>query len=141
MVGMVDGHNRVISIQPAHDPSGAPGGAVARALLSQIAEAVDVYIHHYIPEIIDIGALGLSAPERAILDQALGKGEISVEITVAGGSQIEETQFAGVWRVRHYGEGGALQTEWIEITDVPEIIKSDVADMAAGLKSLRESWA
>ncbi|MHB8252874.1 MAG: hydrogenase expression/formation C-terminal domain-containing protein [Acidiferrobacter sp.] len=135
----MNGRNKVIGIQPLYEADEGECGGIARALLSEIAEAVSTYIQDHLPKIIDIKAIGLSAPERDVLDEALGRGEISVEIVTAGRSRIEETRFPGVWWVRHYGVNDELQAEWIEVTEVPEIMKADRADMVVGLKNLRDN--
>lgn len=132
-------HNKIIAIQPLYEAHEGECGGITRALLSEIAEAVSLYIHDHLPKIIDIKAIGLSAPERGVFDKAMGSGEISAEIVTAGRSRIEETRFPGVWWVRHYGVNGELQAEWIEVTEVPEIMKADRADMVVGLKNLRDN--
>ena len=68
--------------------------------------------------------------DREALDAFLGRGEVSATLDVAGRSEIWETAYSGVWRVRHWG-GDAVASELIEITAIPEILKTDRTDAAA----------
>ncbi len=62
---------------------------------------------------------------------------VAAEVTV----EIRETQYPGVWWLTHRNEQGGIVTELIEITEVPAILKSHVADMAAGLRRLEQALA
>ncbi|TVO59357.1 hydrogenase expression/formation protein [Denitromonas halophila] len=67
------------------------------------------------PLSVDLSAL--PAPVRAVVNEALGQGEVSA--TVAGGAplRIQETVFAGLWRV--LGEGGV---DRVEAGPMPEAV-------------------
>ena len=68
----------------------------------------------------------------------LGTGEISAELDALGASRIRETIYPGVWWLEHYNTAGELAGRYIEITTVPEILKSQEADVAAGRARLHE---
>lgn len=134
-------HNKVIPIYAFGESGPGRPSELARALLHEIAQALDVYVQSGRPKVINVSGLRLSEPEREVFNDVMGKGEVSAQITADGRSQVEETRFPGVWCVRHYDAEGALQGEWIEVTDVPEIVKADITDMTLGLKNLRDSWS
>ncbi|WP_376961740.1 hydrogenase expression/formation protein [Azospirillum sp. A26] len=48
----------------------------------------------------------LDAPVLALVDEALGEGEVAVKVERAGDRlEIQEASLAGVWRVRGFGDG------------------------------------
>ncbi len=73
----------------------------------------------------------LTVQDRAALDERLGRGEVSAEVEAAGRSEVWETAFAGVWFVRHHGEGGRISSESIEVTKVPVLLESHPDDARA----------
>lgn len=66
---------------------------------------------------------GLTDDERALLADALGKGEVAMTIAAGakdeGDAQIVETVLPGVWMGRAETADGALGAEWIEVADAP----------------------
>jgi len=85
---------------------------------------------------IDLRSLPMTDADRAELDQRLGHGEVSAILTVAGESEIWETAIAGVWWVRHFGEGGHVVAEEIVVTRVPEVLATHPDDAREGLRRL-----
>ena len=69
-------------------------------------------------------------------EQRLGRGEVFATVESAGRSQIWETQFSGVWFVRHFGENDRIASECIEFGAAPEILFSHRADMSAAARRL-----
>ncbi len=75
-----------------------------------------------------LGNLGTSA--RALLNDSLGQGEVSVLVRGAAGApgwRIQETAFAGVWRVQRARPDGALDEDLLEAGDLPAAVKSAAA--------------
>ncbi|MGO8738827.1 hydrogenase expression/formation C-terminal domain-containing protein [Rhodoblastus sp.] len=87
---------------------------------------------------IDLGGLPMSNRDRAALDDFLGCGEVSATIEVIGRTEVWETQFSGVWRVRHFGEG-AIATDLIEISACPKILFADRRDAESAARHLAEA--
>lgn len=85
---------------------------------------------------IELTAMPLTSEDRADLEQRLGRGEVFATIDSAGRSEIWETQFSGVWFVRHFGENDRPASECVEIGPVPAILKSHRADMSAAAQRL-----
>ncbi|MBI5132781.1 MAG: hydrogenase expression/formation protein [Rhodopseudomonas palustris] len=65
----------------------------------------------------------LDDAERSLLGDVLGEGEVSgiVALPDRRVAQIQESVFAGLWRVRIEGEAGARAHDYLEIGAVPEI--------------------
>jgi HupH hydrogenase expression protein, C-terminal conserved region len=55
-----------------------------------------------------------------------------------GKSEIRETRFSGVWWIIHYNEHDERIGHFIEITSMPQILKSQAEDMQAALSELNE---
>jgi hydrogenase-1 operon protein HyaF len=87
---------------------------------------------------IDLGGLPLSGRDRDALDAVLGRGEISATIDVVGRSEVWETGFSGIWRVRHFGDA-TIAADLIEITSCPSILAADRRDADNAARRLAEA--
>jgi len=82
------------------DPARA---AAAREVLARIHGALASWSPG---EEIRIPVDDLDAPILALVDEALGEGEVAVKVERAGDRlEIQEASLAGVWRVRAFGDG------------------------------------
>ena len=108
-----------------------------RALLAEIAARLEKLDDHSETGMIDLNTLPLASGEYEQLRQALGQGEVSARIEAIGASEIIETRYPGVWWVTHYNVEGDIVADTLEITAIPEIIKSQPEDVRAGLELLR----
>ncbi|MDA8390270.1 MAG: hydrogenase expression/formation protein [Gammaproteobacteria bacterium] len=124
---------RVIPIHPA---AASCGTGVADAMVREIAAALARYLRTGHSHVIDLTGMPLSEEDRGRLDRHLGRGELSMDIHALLHTHIEETRYAGVWRVRHYGADGAVQGERIEIIDVPEIARAATTDIERSVQRL-----
>ena len=91
----------------------------ARDLIRQVVEAMagDAGVPARL-ELTD-----LAPPTIDLLNQMLLEGEVSALLTSPRGTvKIQETNFAGVWRLLHYSAGGELVHDFLEICPVPEAI-------------------
>jgi hydrogenase-1 operon protein HyaF len=86
---------------------------------------------------IDLRSLPMSDAEREELHAQLGEGEVVATVEAMGASEVRETALAGVWWVTHRGADGAVVAEFIEVTSVPEILKTHPADVRAALGQVR----
>lgn len=93
------------------------------------------------PTTIDHGALPFSAGDEKALEALLGVGEVHATIDALGTSHLNETGTPGVWRVDHFDQQGETLSRFAEITFVPDILKSQAPDVAAGLKRLEAQLA
>jgi hydrogenase-1 operon protein HyaF len=108
-----------------------------RALLSEIAALLEKLVKTGKTGMIDLNSLPLAPGEYEQLRQTLGQGEISARIEAIGPSEIIETRYPGVWWVTHYNVEGDIVADMLEITTIPEILKSQSDDIRAGLELLR----
>jgi hydrogenase-1 operon protein HyaF len=81
--------------------------------------------------IIDLRSLPMTDSDRQELAAKLGEGEVKAFLDVSGASTVFETQFAGVWWVRHEGADGRVAAEQVVVARVPEILLAHPADIAA----------
>ncbi|MEZ5535373.1 MAG: hydrogenase expression/formation C-terminal domain-containing protein [Thiolinea sp.] len=86
---------------------------------------------------IDLRALPMAPGEEAMIESALGVGELSIRLDALGPSTITETQFSGVWLVTHFNTEEEILGKFIEITRVPKLIIAQAEDMEHGLEQLR----
>jgi hydrogenase-1 operon protein HyaF len=70
---------------------------------------------------------GLSAEDLEILGDLLGEGEVSI---VAGHDplyQVQESNMAGIWRVRATAPDGTQVLDIVEVGDVPSVVRAAVS--------------
>jgi hydrogenase-1 operon protein HyaF len=108
-----------------------------RALLVEIAAHLEKLVRDGISASIDLGSLPFAPGEYEQLRQLLGQGEVSAHIEAVGPSEVVETRYPGVWWVTHYNVEGDIVADLLEITAIPEILKSQPDDVVAGLELLR----
>ncbi len=120
----------------AHDDEACSVGNI-RALLAEIAARLEKLDDGGETGMIDLNSLPLAPGEYEQLRQALGQGEVSARIEAIGASEIVETRYPGVWWVTHYNVEGDIVADTLEITAIPEILKSQTEDVQAGLELLR----
>jgi hydrogenase-1 operon protein HyaF len=68
---------------------------------------------------------GLAPQDITLINQVLGEGEVSAQVLSEDGKpllQIQESVFAGVWRVIETLSDGSVR-DWIELGAVPEILR------------------
>jgi len=126
-----------IPIHVINAPSAEPGlTGNAPPLLRELVELVRRLLETGEPSAIDLSALPLTPADLNWLREKLGNGEISVTLQASGESTLEETACPGVWWVTHHNEQGAVTSQFIEVTFVPELVKAHPRDVAIGRESL-----
>jgi hydrogenase-1 operon protein HyaF len=66
----------------------------------------------------------LGGADLLLVNQALGEGEVSARITGnAGHVLIQESVYAGVWRVRQFDGAQTLLSDRIEVGDIPHAVR------------------
>lgn len=63
----------------------------------------------------------LDARNREVVDQILGEGEVSIIVSGARETRIQESVFPGVWRVQEFDPGGRLLSDQVEVGPVPAV--------------------
>ena len=77
---------------------------------------------------IDLRSLPLLPGDYEKLKEVLGQGEVSATIDAMGQTQVRETAVHGVWWVTHYNSDENIIAESIEVTYIPEILRTHPAD-------------
>jgi hydrogenase-1 operon protein HyaF len=93
----------------------------ARLALRQVFAALEEKTAGRAPTPIDI--LGLPSDDRVLVNQVLGEGEVGAQVN-HGTEQIriQESVFAGVWRVRRFDQDDKLLADQIEVAEMPAIV-------------------
>jgi hydrogenase-1 operon protein HyaF len=82
--------------------------------------------------------LNLAAQDLALINQVLGEGEVSAQVLGGNGQpvvQIQESVFAGVWRVIEVLSDGAVR-DCIELGAIPEVLRQTARqDALAGARA------
>jgi hydrogenase-1 operon protein HyaF len=112
----------------------APNG---RALLGELETLLRDLVEQGHEGSIDLRSLPLSPGDLAFLEQHLGQGEVTAEVTALGPSTVQETAIYGVWWVRHYNSNDEVMAEFLEVTTCPDIIRAHPADVRDSLEDLR----
>lgn len=66
----------------------------------------------------------LDVGNRRFIDEMLGEGEVSVRFDGAQRFRIQETVLAGVWFLQKLSAGGEVDEEWLEVGEVPQLIRT-----------------
>ncbi|MFC1674076.1 hydrogenase expression/formation C-terminal domain-containing protein [Pseudomonadota bacterium] len=108
----------------------------ASPILHEIKHALARLLENGETSVIDLGAMPFAPGDDRHLSEVLGEGEVSAVLNVLGESRVAETQISGVWRVDHFDQDGNIQARFIEVTFIPEILKSQREDAETGLEVL-----
>ena len=106
------------------EPDALDGHGAAIAVLDQVLAVLQAAIRGESAAPVDLSGLG--AADREIVNQALGEGEVGAQVADGQGSalvQVQESVFAGVWRVIERLPDGGLQDR-IEVGAIPEVLKT-----------------
>ena len=124
----------VTVISPGQD---SPGGGNAVAILHEIENMLVQLLESGLEQSIDLRSLPMAPGDREVLQQALGKGEVSASVDALGPSLISETAIAGVWWVTHRNSNNEVMADFIEVSHCPEILRTHSEDISDGLEKLR----
>jgi HupH hydrogenase expression protein, C-terminal conserved region len=109
-----------------------------KPILHEIRHALFELLDSGNTSIIDLRSIPLAPGEEETIINALGQGEVHARLDALGRSDIVETMYSGVWLVTHYNENEAVVGRFIEITELPAILKSQREDMSDALKELTQ---
>jgi len=117
------------------EPGEALGCAGARAWLEGLLANLRAWRPGQAPIALSLG--GLSGPDRELVDQVLGEGEVSAQVTGEGGTLgIQESVFAGVWRLLGKDRDGAVFADRVEVGEVPAAVRLAGSSGSATPKAL-----
>lgn len=93
-----------------------------RIWLGQLLQAVQDWRFTHCTVRLDMS--GLAEAKRQLIDQVLGEGEVSAQVVGENGTLIiQESVFAGVWRVRGQDSEGHAFADRVEVGDVPAAVR------------------
>ncbi len=98
-------------------------------LLHEIGHALERLLAGGPAAAIDLRSVPLAPGEEGRILDFLGKGEVRAELEAGGTSTVQETRFAGVWVVTHLDPEGEIIGRFIEICFIPDIVRSQLAEM------------
>lgn len=96
------------------------------------------------PYAINLSLLPHTPEDLGYLDEALGRGEVTILSRGYGNCRIDSTALDHVWRVRYFNSQDSLILDVIEVSDVPEVAcaaAEDIADSVIRLKQVVEAMA
>lgn len=91
--------------------------------------------------VIDLQRLPLAPGEEQRIEAVLGEGEVRAEINALGPTLVQETAYPGVWLITHRNAEESVIGRFIEVTDMPELLKSQRADIESGINRLESELA
>jgi len=106
-------------------------------LLNEVRHALERLVETGETTTIDLSTIPMTKAEIAEFEVALGQGEVRAEIDAGGLSEVIETAYPGVWRVTHHAAQDMILGRYVEITPLPEILRSQAPDIGAGLARLQ----
>lgn len=124
--------------QPAAPCQGEMVTGMARSVMAEVAKLLENLADKGESASIDLRSLPLTEADRAELEELLGRGEVQIQLHVAGSSEIWETAYTGAWWIRHRGAGDKISSEEIAVCPVPEILSAHPADIGAAAKRIRQ---
>ena len=88
--------------------------------------------------VIDLKRLPLAPGEEERIEETLGTGEVRAEVDALGPTILQETSYPGVWLITHKNTDGVIVARFIEVTYIPELLRSQQADIDAGIDRLED---
>ena len=108
--------------------------ALAKTLLHELQAMLATLLATGQGGSLDLRALpALGEEGYRLLKDSLGIGEVNACIQSFGRSQIQETAYPGIWWVSHYNQDDEVLTEVLEVSFLPELLRSPKDDVASGL--------
>ncbi|MCF7985814.1 MAG: hydrogenase expression/formation protein [Thiohalocapsa sp.] len=113
----------------------------ALPILNEIRHALGRLNETGEPSQIDLAAIPFGPGDEARLLELLGRGEVEATVDALGPTQVWETRFSGVWVVDYANADAQRVALQIEVDVVPQILRTQHADIADAIKALDERLA
>ena len=107
-------------------------------LLHEIRHALKRLANGEAGTTIDLKSLPLAPGEEERIEATLGTGEVRAEVDALGPTLIQETSYPGVWLTTHKNADDAVVARFIEVTYIPELLRSQPEDIDAGIDRLED---
>jgi hydrogenase-1 operon protein HyaF len=118
-----------------------PSTGNVEPLLHEIRHALQRVAQGKEGTVIDLRRLPLAPGEEERIETELGKGEVRAELDALGPTLVQETSYAGVWLVTHRNKENEIVARFIEVTRMPELLKSQEADIYSAISRLESELA
>jgi len=105
-------------------------------LLHEVKHALERLVAEGETSIIDLRSIPLAPGEEERILEILGRGEVVARLNLLGASDVVETEYSGVWIVTHYNDNEETIGRFIEVTRLPEILRSQAEDIAGASERL-----
>jgi hydrogenase-1 operon protein HyaF len=105
-------------------------------LLHEIRHALKRVADGHDGTVIDLRSLPLAPGEEERIERLLGSGEVRAELDALGPTVVQETSFPGVWLVTHRNSEREIVARFIEVTRIPEVLKSQQEDIELAVARL-----
>lgn len=116
-----------------------PITGMAQAVLRELIEHLALLANEGDTHVIDLSSLPMTSSDKQQLEKSLGQGEVNISLSTIGESRIYETAYAGIWWIKHYSADEQLISELIEVTTIPEIIKSQIDDIRQSASQIKHT--
>ena len=110
-------------------------------LLHEIRHALGKLLADGECTVIDLRSIPLAPGEEQKLLDELGRGEVHAQLSALGSSDFVETRYPGVWVVEHFNSNDEVIGKFIEVCDMPELLRSQQDDIREGLEQLQTQLA
>ena len=128
--------SKLEDIQIHVNPPASPSQLLA--ILSELQTKLKALIDQGDTDSIDLRTLPMFPGDYEQLKETLGYGEINVSIDAMGPTEIYETAVPGIWWITHYNSNDENIAEYIEITALPEMLKTDPQEIEQGRSKLQQ---
>ena len=107
-----------------------------KPLLHEVRHALQHWLDEGEVTVIDLRSIPMGPGEEDRIVNELGRGEVQARMSALGPSEIIETRFPGVWLVTHYNNNEEIIGKFIEVCDIPRLLKAPEEDIREGLELL-----
>jgi hydrogenase-1 operon protein HyaF len=90
------------------------------------------------PHVVNLTLLPMTPDDHAALDQALGRGSVTLLSRGYGNCRIESTARPRTWRLTYYNSQDSVILSTVEVSDVPEVACAAPQDFADARARLAE---
>ena len=118
------------------EPSAGTGNVLP--LLHEIRHALERLASGGEGTTIDLQRLPLAPGEEKRIAETLGQGEVRAEFDALGPTVVQETAYPGVWLITHRNTEDRVTARLIQVTDIPDVLKSQPEDIRRGFEKITE---
>jgi hydrogenase-1 operon protein HyaF len=128
------------SIPVIVESDGGAGASHGNALpiLHEVRHALERLISTGESTQIDLNAIPFGPGDERRLTALLGTGEVRATVDALGPTTIQETAVPGVWLLDYHNAEGQRLALHIEITLIPDILRTQRADLDLAIAALDE---